>query len=634
LFNDLQEIAGQARNDSFFKAMRSKILFCFIWFIPSLLFAGNEVNDSEIINRISVCRIEGSKLVMIDSLEIQINTRKGDAVSNFSLPYSKNEKLSIEEARIEDMWGTVIRKLKNSEITTHSYVSGVTFYQDDWVKNFQLRHNVYPYKIFLCYKYTISDFLQIAHWRACNRINQSVKSAKLIVEIPNDYPIKYKQDNIVEPVVQSLPNKTVYTWQTAYTAQTPENYAPYSALKIPHVTVLPLHFKYGVKGSWESWETFGNWISRLNANSRKLPLSEQQQIDRMIAGITDSHQKIKTLYKYLQNTTRYINVDMDKGGLKTYPAEYVAANKYGDCKALSNYMISMLEYIGIPAYYTLIHAGDEIEDIDLSFPGQVFNHVIVTVPLERDTLYLECTEKNCPAGYMGTFTQGRKALVIDKESYFVQIPHMKNENSISSFNTKVDLEGNLHIVEIEMLQKGDLYDRYSYISNNWTNADKERLMQSIFPNTYQLERFAIENSDPALPEIRLSMAIKMQNIYQTYGKDLFVNPFARSLPNFETPESRKQAVQLDYPICYSDTNIYIFPERLTIKNSSQQKRVDSKYGMCDVTYHFSEHQLTVTKQMCIFDGRYEIEEYPSFYRSFLEIKNNEQQMIHLELEKK
>jgi hypothetical protein len=612
--------------------MRKNILLCFLLFVPLLSFAAIEVNDSEVLNSVSIRKIEGSKLVTIDSLEIQINTRKGDMASNFSLPYSKNEKLSIEEARIEDMQGTVVRKLKNSDITTHSYLSGITFYQDDFVKEFQLRHNVYPYKIFLCYKRTISDFLQIAHWRACNRINQSVKLSKLIVEIPTDYPIKYKQENMGEPSIQSLPNKTVYTWQTAYTAQTPEIFAPYSALNIPCVFVNPLHFKYGVKGSWESWETFGDWTSRLNANTRKLPPSEQQQINRMLAGMTDTHQKIETLYKYLQNTTRYINVDINKGGLKTYPAEYVAANKYGDCKALSNYMISMLEYAGIPAYYTLIDAGDEIEEIDTSFPNQVFNHVIVTVPLEHDTLFLECTNKNCPPGYMGTFTQGRRALVIDQKSYFVQIPRMKSENIVSSFNTKVNLGDRLSTVAIEMLQKGHLYDRYSYISNNWTNAEKEKYVQSIFPNSYQLESFVIENTNPDLPEINLSITLKMQDIYKTYGKDIFVNPFARSLPDFESPGERTQAVQLDYPICYSDTNSYIFPDDLAIKGISQQKRVDSKYGMCDISYDFSGNQLTITKQMRIFSGKYEIEEYPSFYQSFLEIKNNEQQAIHLEIE--
>jgi hypothetical protein len=283
----------------------------------------------------------------------------------------------------------------------------------------------------------------------------------------------------------------------------------------------------------------------------------------------------------------------------------------------------------------LINAGDEIEDIDESFPNQVFNHVIVTVPLEKDTLFLECTNKNCPPGYMGTFTQGRKAFVIDQKSHFVQIPRMgQSKNVTGSFNTKVNLESNLPTVEIEMLQKGYLYDRYSHISNNWTNAEKEKYVQSVFPNSYQLERFAIENSNPDLPEIRLSITLKMQNIYQIYGKDIFVNPFARSLPDFESPENRKQAVQLDYPLCYSDTNIYIFPPDLAIKEISRQKRVDSGYGVCAFTYNFSGNQLTVTKQMIIFDGKYEIEEYPSFYQSFLEIKNNEQQAIHLELEEK
>jgi hypothetical protein len=279
----------------------------------------------------------------------------------------------------------------------------------------------------------------------------------------------------------------------------------------------------------------------------------------------------------------------------------------------------------------LIQAGNKIKEIDHSFPDQVFNHVIVSVPIVSDTIYLECTSKNCPTGYMGTFTQGREALVVDKKSYFVQIPRLQHEKSISSINAEINLKENPSIVEIKMNQKGYLYDRYSVISNDWSNADKENYMQYVFPNTYQLETFTIKNPDLTLPEINISATLKMQNIIKTYGKDVFVNSFARSLPDFESPENRTQALQLDYPIAYSDTIRYAFSEDLAIKPTSQQEEVNSNYGICNIHYDFSENFLTVTKQMFIFGGKYEIEEYPSFYEFFSAMKNNEKRSIHLEL---
>ena len=84
---------------------------------------------------------------------------------------------------------------------------------------------------------------------------------------------------------------------------------------------------------------------------------------------------------------RYVNIKLGIGGLKPLPATFVDQKKYGDCKALSNYMNALLKAVGIKSYYAIINAGANEEPATPSFPGDNFDHIILCVPLLTFYLY-------------------------------------------------------------------------------------------------------------------------------------------------------------------------------------------------------------------------------------------------------
>ena len=583
-------------------------------------------NDSELIRSVSVIKVENGKRIAIDSIEIQINNRNGDRDSEFELPYSRKEKLSIEQAFVCNKQGQIIRKLKNGDITTRHYFSEAAFFQDTYVKEFQLRHNTYPYTIFLVYKRIGSDFLSIAHWEACNRPNQSVRSAELHVEVPLDFPIRYQSENIAPPQIKTVNSKQVYSWYASYEKHEAETMSPRTACQIPSVNIIPLSFKYGLKGSWETWETFGEWQTRLNANAQELPTAEKLKLDRLLNGLT-IHEKIKVLYRYLQQNTRYINVSIHIGGWKTYPAEYVSINKYGDCKALSNYMISLLAYAGIPAYYTLVYAGEEMLPIDISTPMPRFNHAIVCVPLDNDTIFLECTNKNIPCGYTGTFTQGRSALLISDSSHLVQIPELTAEYVRCTSQTTIALSTGYSKIHTKQILRGKQYEYWTAVSHHLNTADRERYSRQYFQNLYDMERFDIDlQAEKA--EINLEAELAARNMFTVYDRDITIRPFSRALPPFEMPENRKLAIELNYPIAYTDTIIYTFPYEVKKISTLEEKQFESKYGSYRFHYQKTGEQLIVIKEVIIRKGKYEIDEYPDFYAFISEIKKNENTTLY------
>ncbi|HEY6915551.1 MAG TPA: DUF3857 domain-containing protein, partial [Paludibacter sp.] len=355
--------------------------------------------------------------------EIIFNNGNSDSYSTIKIPYSELIKLSNITASIEDMNGKIIKKLKNSDIESCSNTSNEAFFDDNMIKKFTLKHNVYPYRLKYSYESTESEFIDITFWTPCYDLHVPVMSAQLKITAPRNYPIKYLNHGINYFHTDTLTDKISYCWQTAfYKPIHQEIFSPDEFALLPSVRVFPVDFKYNKPGSFNNWVTYGNWQYEINKDKQQLTDQEITTLKQLTANITDSLTILKTLYHYLEDNTRYINVSIATGGFVPFPAEYVIANKYGDCKALSNYFQAILNYYGFKSHYSKVFASKTINHTEENFSCPQFNHIILCVPFRKDTIWLDCTSDG-PFAYQGTFTQGRKAFIIDKDkSRLVNIP--------------------------------------------------------------------------------------------------------------------------------------------------------------------------------------------------------------------
>jgi len=556
----------------------------------------------------------------------------GDYDTHIHIPYSKGEKLDIGDSWIEDMSGNIIRKLKNKEITDQSYISDISLYEDEFVKSFELKHNDYPYRVVFSYKKTISKFCNIL-LLDCRERMQPITHRKVVVKAPTNYPIKYKQLEIDPPQISSIKNIRTYTWEFSYKPVIAEKNKSYNTLKAPQLYVVPLNFKYGLPGSMENWETFGNWNYRLNQNRDLLPESEKIIIDKLLNGVGNEREKAEILYYYLQDNTRYINVKFDVGGLRTYPAEYVCKNRYGDCKALTNYMKSILKYAGINSIYTLIDSGDDIMDIDPDFPVSRFNHAILTIPFDNDTVYLECTSRNTPFGYVSTNIQGRKALLILEEgSYFTKLPSLKGPDVKCSRYFDVVLNSTHNVkCDLKSVERGEYYEYYTAINTNLDKNTVDKYIRNyVLSGSYEIEQYSFEKADRDSSLIELNINCKFSNLYKEYGNNYIINPFPLFIPSYETPEKRQQEVQINYPRFYCDTITYILPYK-TISKIPEDIKIETPFGHYRTDYKVEGDKLKVFKSVLILAGRHSLSEYPDFYNFMNTVKNIENKNIYIEV---
>ncbi|HEY3389188.1 MAG TPA: DUF3857 domain-containing protein, partial [Prolixibacteraceae bacterium] len=517
--------------------MLSKLIFFCLLFVQ-IQYVSAQKFDAEVVNYSTLCVVENDKLTQTDSITVQINNRPGDKYTEISIPYSKTEKVSDIDAWIENIDGTKVRVLKNSEIIDKSAISDISLYEDNYNKCFQLKHNVYPYRIRYTYKTTYRNFIHIAWWTPIVYYSIPTRNAELRIILSKGFAFNKYANKISDFKVDSTEANVILQWKSSYDKPLkPEIYSQPEDLK-PCVIVTPLHFMYGIEGSAKDWESYGNWQYRLIQDLDILPEAEKSSISALIKGITDQKELIKTLYHYMQDHTRYINVTIGIGGLKPYPASYVAQNKYGDCKALTNYMKAILSFAGIESFYTTVYASEQPNELIKLNVGSQFNHVVLVVPLKNDTIWLENTVNTNPFGYMGTFTQNRDALLSNNgRSKLVRIPALKMKDDLVSYRLAFELNlSESTKVNLNISFKWKDFETFDQLHSDYNDDEKDKIIRNYMPfEDYEVINWNLKRRDRDTASIELSAELNLNKFLKQLGNEFYFSIYQSKIPAFVLP---------------------------------------------------------------------------------------------------
>jgi len=594
-----------------------KVLPALFLFFTAELFS--QSYNAEVINEETSFIVKGSVLNTSYSVAIKINNSQGDNYAIVNIPYSEDSPISNLEAWIEDVNGKKIRELKSKEIADKSNIHMGTFYDDNRVKVFELKNNTYPYVIKYQYSYKKKDFILICWWSPIYRDDIPTHESKLIVDIPVGYKVSLYQDKIAPPVTDSIKGRIIMTWQATYMQPIkPEIYSPSIEELAPHVYMVPLKFNEGIPGTQQDWASFGNWYYNLTKGLDELPPSEVQKVHELITGISDKKLIVKRLYEYLQDNTRYVGIQIGISGYKCFPADYIANKKYGDCKGLANYMKALLKAAGIPSQLALIYAGngENTHRVLDKFVASQFNHAILFVPLEKDTIWLECTSKTNPTGYLGSFTQNRYALIINENnSKLVKTPALVPSNCYTSCNNNISIDKD----ENALLKSTTTCTGYGFDFNTaystQLNKDKQKeyLNQVIPYQGFELKQLNIKSESRDSASIKLDYQIVLKNNITQSSNSMFLQLSGPKPPKFENPSKRHFPVCLAYPINYIDTTEVTIPDKYKAKNIPDEN-IETQFGAVTVKYILHDDKIKIYRNILIKSGDYSIEEYPDFYQ--------------------
>jgi hypothetical protein len=583
--------------------MRLKKLLAPVSCFLSIIAFGNGDQPDFAVSKIPAAMLKNAHAVVrLDETRIEIPSIKemirhchqvvtildenGDDMADFVEYYDKFVELSDVEGRLYDANGKQLKKMKFRDLQDMSGVDDNSLIDDNRVKHHNFYYKAYPYTVEYDYEVHYKYSLFFPSWDPRQDEKVSVEKSTMSITCPEDYQFRYKMFLYNgQPAVTTEKGKRITTWTVAdLPAIVLESFSPAWHELSPYIIFGPTDFQFGdYKGNMATWQDFGKFVYALKQGRDALPPNVKSAVHQIADGLADDHQKIRALYEYMQKNTRYISIQLGIGGWQPFDAEYVASKGYGDCKALTNYMYSLLKEAGIHSFYTVIRSGSNQTYITDDFPSQQFDHVILCVPQPKDTVWLECTNQSMPAGYLGGFTCDRYGLLIDEAGgVLVKTPHYGlNENTelrhvVAEVNENASL-----IIKSATIYKGLQQDDVQGMINALSKDKVKEYLQTKFDfATYDLENFNYKENKSALPDIEETLDIYVSNYASATGKRLFIAPniMARSRSKLRTDEERKYDIVMQNEWRNIDTVEITMPSGYEIESMPEPVFIAGKFG--------------------------------------------------------
>ena len=547
---------------------------------------------------------------------LTILNEDGRDYADYMNVYDKFHKLNKVVAKLFDSKGTLLKTVKKRDMLDIAYDDRVSIISDARTVRFDFAWKAYPYTVEYEDEEDMKGFFSLPQWLPVQGSRFAIQNSSFTVKFPANYSLNYKLlTKTIAPIVQQYDDFKTYEWNiNNYTAFEWETFSTKRIFTTPGVIIAPSDFEIdGFKGNLNSWKSFGQFNWKLFQGRDILPETIKADIHKLTDNIKDVDEKIKILYDYLQQNTHYISIQLGIGGWQPFDANYVAKYKYGDCKALSNYMVAILKEAGITAKHVIIKAGKGENGLLKDFPVNSFNHVVMFALNGNDTTWLECTSQFQSPGFMGSFTCDRDAMMIDSAGgHIVHTPIYNASDNIESrvIDAKIELDGTLS-ADINTTYKGISQEEKHYIINKATKDEKDKILNSeLHLPTYHIDFAEFKEHKNKIPTIEEHLKITAPNYANYSAKRLFLIPnLINKEDRLDTAKKRKFDICIKESFTDIDSIQIKVPEGYTVESMPKDVSVENNFESYRFTTKFENNTIKVFRKHIEYAGTYPAEDY-------------------------
>ena len=618
-----------------------KILFSGIFlFLQIYLYAQEKaeniirrnIPDSLTKDADAVCRLDETEVEIKTPGKITVRERHvftilnegGAHLANFVTSYDKLNTIDYVNASLYNAQAKEIRHFKKKDMSDMANESAA-FVSDERIKQSGFTFNNFPFTVDYEEGDIVAGAYYIPRWQPPRSEKMSLEVSRYILTVPADYTVRLKLINAdIKPQIVKNKDKTTYTWEIRNLPVIPQETDAISQVSYdPFLLIGPTDIELeGYTGNLSTWQDYGKFYHTLFQGRDILPDDLKQQVHKLTDNLSDPYKKIDVLYDYLQKNTHYVLIMFGIGGLQPYDATYVAKNRYGDCKALSNFMVALLKEAGITGYPVVIWGGEEPRDFVVDFPSHQFNHMICAVPVGKDTVWLECTSQSLPPGYLSGFTANRYGLLVNETGgVLVHTPAylLKDNYSIRKISASMDAEGNLQI-KSETKYSGLSYDPIESRIHNYSREEQlDYLKKNLNLPTYTIDACQYsENNASRIPVIQESLNISVSSYAHVTGKRIFIDPNILRRSNIKLPEQKERRLDFQFKNDHRETDSVeiTVPGGYSVESQPADLLIETKYGKYQSHLVVKGTKILYYRYLDRYKGRFpasEFEAVRSFY---------------------
>ena len=600
----------------------------FLPFISTLLFAQNisisSISDSLRTNAYAVIRnhTENYTVNSVKDMDIteetviSILSSSGEGFSVIGIPYNPTTRVSDIKVVIYDQNGKEVNKFSKRDFTDVSNNPSNALYVDDRVLYFKPVVSQYPYTL----KYSFSTKTSntaFLNFTPVFKYNIAVEKSQITFNNKSGITLNSKvYDTFLAKVSRSeVAGMVQYTYENIPALQE-ETLAPSIDVLVPHVDFAMEKFSLaGREGDNTSWNSFGKWYYNdlLKPVSVVTPEIQQEVDDLNLTGTTA--EKVKKIYQFMQSKTHYIFVAMGIGGWQPMVADDVRKKGYGDCKALTNYMRTLLQAAGIKAYYCVIHDNESAKSFDPDFTEIAGNHAILMIPTENKPIWLENTSQSIAFNHLSYTSNFRNVLAVKENGIeLVNTPVYKPEDSkeLLQSKIKINLDNSIN-TDSKFSFTGGQYDLNMSLFYK-DNSELKESLKNRHGNLHIQDLDVINltnNRDSA--KIDYELKFKASDFSKKLGDDIFfrVMPFYNT-SLLSSDADRKLPFENSFPFQDDYTVEFEIPVGYKFSEMPKNQELKSEFGAYSILFKYENGKLQVHRILTINRGNYPKEKYQNY----------------------
>ena len=556
----------------------------------------------------------------------------GASQASFVCSCSKHDVLTRFKGQVADSSGRVIRKFKESDLEKSEYSPYLAI--DEYKMYLDYTPPAYP--VTITYEWTVESSDNLVEFpRFCPQTDYdiSVKKATYSLKAPKDMAIRHTMQNIKNQVSVDESNKSTQVVTLQVEDLPPLKQEPYSrplSERLPMAWFAPTDIDYyGAKGSLRDWTDYGKWVHSLLQGRDLLTDTECKELHQLTDGLKTDREKVEAIYQRLGKNTRYVAILLGIGGLQPAPAASVSKSGYGDCKGLANYMRAMLKEVGIQSNYTTISTTNRRLFKDFASVGQM-NHVILQVPLQHDTLWLECTNPQLPMGYVHKNIAGHDAIEIGEAGgRLVRLPACADSANLMHSTISINLSGQgLADLKLSQVVLNRQYESYIPLLN-MVERERQKAIQQIMKVPQAEIRQIGVREDGA--KITLEAEVTSQNYASKTGRRLFVPicPVHRGYAVPSASSERMEDIWREMGFVDLDDITIVIPEGYEIEAGPKNVQVEQPFASFSSTWQVEGGEIHVKNRLMMKSGAFSKSLFPKYADFFRTINSAYEQKVVL-----